>query len=279
MTIRKTLIFLLLGIVSPVAAQDIFSDSARIRYARHLESSGDYLSAAEEWKYVYYHHPVSGNFTSLLRIYRLAGLHDSIISLTSQWLESKNQTDTARNKINSEKIYALASSGRLSPVNISEMNVQDSTILLFCSEIIKGDFIAAKKMMGGRKKSLGDKVKQDETLNDLLHELKRHRKVPASVAIGSSAVVPGSGKLILGRTIDGLLSFSVTVTNGVLAYYTYDKLGSNSAWPWLYCGVFAGFYAANIYGTAKLSKTEILFKQNKLKSHAKNYLHHYLFNR
>lgn len=279
MIIRNFLISILAMVVIPIAAQDIFSDSARIKYAKHLEKSGDYKSAADEWKYIYYANPVTGNFNRLLRSYRLAGLHDSILSLSEIWFASNKGSDTASKLIKREKIYAMASLGKLAPADISGTTVQDSVILLFSSRIINGDFTTAKRMMTDKKKSLGRNINTDETLADLMMELKRLRNVPASVAIGSSALIPGSGKVILGRTIDGLLSFTVTITNAALAYYTYDKLGSNSAWPWLYSGVFAGFYTANIYGTAKLTKTELLFKQNKIKTNAKNYLHHYLYNR
>ncbi|WKK85708.2 hypothetical protein QYS48_00980 [Marivirga arenosa] len=66
-----------------------------------------------------------------------------------------------------------------------------------------------------------------------------------------SAVIPGSGKFYTGNWKDGAFSF---IAIGGLAFQSYrgfSKNGVSSASGWIFGAVATGFYAGNIYGSAK----------------------------
>ncbi len=62
-----------------------------------------------------------------------------------------------------------------------------------------------------------------------------------------SAVIPGSGKIYSGDVGNGLISFTVNVLLGYLAYTNFSHDHNIRAWIFSGLGVF--FYAGNIYGS------------------------------
>ena len=86
------------------------------------------------------------------------------------------------------------------------------------------------------------------------HELiHRHdllsRKSPL-LAGALSAVIPGLGRVYLGRWPDGLLSFLLVGTTGALAAQGFYQEGRGSVRGWILGGVAALLYAGDVYGSA-----------------------------
>jgi TM2 domain-containing membrane protein YozV len=83
--------------------------------------------------------------------------------------------------------------------------------------------------------------------------IRRHdalaRKSPL-LAGALSAVVPGLGRVYIGRWPDGLLSFLLVGTTGALAAQGFYDEGRGSVRGWILTGVAALLYAGNIYGSA-----------------------------
>ena len=65
-----------------------------------------------------------------------------------------------------------------------------------------------------------------------------------------SAVIPGLGRVYLGRWPDGLLSFLLVGTTGALAAQGFYQEGRGSVRGWILGGVAALLYAGNVYGSA-----------------------------
>jgi TM2 domain-containing membrane protein YozV len=70
------------------------------------------------------------------------------------------------------------------------------------------------------------------------------------VAAALSAVVPGLGRVYLGRWPDGLLSFLLVGTTSALAAQGFYEEGRGSVRGWILGGVAALLYAGNVYGSA-----------------------------
>jgi TM2 domain-containing membrane protein YozV len=86
------------------------------------------------------------------------------------------------------------------------------------------------------------------------HELvRRHdelgRKSPL-LAGALSALIPGLGRVYLGRWPDGLLSFLLVGTTGALAAQGFYQDGRDSVRGWILGSVAALLYAGNVYGSA-----------------------------
>ena len=78
-----------------------------------------------------------------------------------------------------------------------------------------------------------------------------------------SAIIPGSGKIYVGETGDGIVAF---ITTTVFAFIAYDnfKAGHTSR-AWIWTGVAALFYAGNVYGSvaaAQVHNAKITFEFN-----------------
>jgi putative component of membrane protein insertase Oxa1/YidC/SpoIIIJ protein YidD len=74
-------------------------------------------------------------------------------------------------------------------------------------------------------------------------------KSPTTAAL-MSAVIPGSGKVWLGRTWDGLFSCLSVALTAWVAVEGFQDGGGNSVQGWVFGFLTAGFYAGNIYGSA-----------------------------
>jgi hypothetical protein len=64
-----------------------------------------------------------------------------------------------------------------------------------------------------------------------------------------SALVPGLGKALSGNIQEGFGAFYNTVLTAYLAYYYFERYGSESKTAYLYSTLAASFYIGNIYGT------------------------------
>jgi TM2 domain-containing membrane protein YozV len=86
------------------------------------------------------------------------------------------------------------------------------------------------------------------------HELvHRHDELPRKsplLAAALSMVVPGLGRVYLGRWPDGLLSFLLVGTTAALAAQGFYQDGQGSVRGWILGGAAALLYAGNVYGSA-----------------------------
>lgn len=64
-----------------------------------------------------------------------------------------------------------------------------------------------------------------------------------------AAIVPGSGKLYLGRKTDALFSLVATGVMAWRSYAAFDEDGNDSTAGWVYGSLGAFFYGGNIYGS------------------------------
>ena len=65
-----------------------------------------------------------------------------------------------------------------------------------------------------------------------------------------SAVIPGSGRIWLGHTWDGLFSLLTVALTAWVAVEGFQEGGVNSAQGWIFGALTVGFYAGNVYGSA-----------------------------
>ncbi len=78
-----------------------------------------------------------------------------------------------------------------------------------------------------------------------------------------SAIIPGSGKIYVGETGDGIVAF---ITTTVFAFIAYDNFkAGHTTRAWIWTGVAALFYAGNVYGSvsaAQVHNAKITFEFN-----------------
>jgi len=78
-----------------------------------------------------------------------------------------------------------------------------------------------------------------------------------------SAIIPGSGKIYVGETGDGIVAF---ITTTVFAFIAYDNFkAGHTTRAWIWTGVAALFYGGNVYGSvaaAHVHNAKITFEFN-----------------
>lgn len=88
------------------------------------------------------------------------------------------------------------------------------------------------------------------TLQMHYNEFKAANRKNIWLAGALSAIVPGSGKLYIGRPHSFWGSFITNTLYGITAYESINKLGIKNGYSIFTTGVFGVFYLSNIFGTA-----------------------------
>jgi TM2 domain-containing membrane protein YozV len=122
--------------------------------------------------------------------------------------------------------------------------------VLGLSYLLTGDWDAAHQTLQAEPGQ--DSIHFGDHLSDLRRlaleavNLPRKSGVTAGVL---SALIPGSGKIYVGKVGDGLFSL-VTISFTVWqAIDGFDERGSRSTKGWIYGALSGGFYAGNVYGS------------------------------
>jgi TM2 domain-containing membrane protein YozV len=95
---------------------------------------------------------------------------------------------------------------------------------------------------------------QVKTLHRIALEGSQLSYKRAAVAGILSTLIPGSGKVYIGRKMDGLYAFLLISILGYQTYRTFETQGMQSVKGWLYGSVTAVLYAGNIYGSVVAAK-------------------------
>lgn len=96
-------------------------------------------------------------------------------------------------------------------------------------------------------------------LKNLSLQAKAFKPKKPWVAVMMSAILPGSGKFYTGNYKDGIFSFLVVGGTAFQAYRGFTNDGLSSTSGWIFTALSSGFYAGNIYGTAKSAQ---VYNQN-----------------
>ena len=116
---------------------------------------------------------------------------------------------------------------------------------------------ARRQMAAGALAPAASSMSSDPTVSAWQQQdrelLRRYDALPRKsplLAAALSMVVPGLGRVYLGRWPDGLLSFLLVGTTAALAAQGFYEDGQGSVRGWILGGVAALLYAGNVYGSA-----------------------------
>ncbi len=126
------------------------------------------------------------------------------------------------------------------------------SLLLFESggiEMLEGNWSEAKNQLSALNQNIALINQQIATLNKICDEQAKHRPKSPVLAGIMSGIVPGSGKIYVGKTGEGIASLITTVGFGLITWENYRKLGITDFKTIFFGGIFAANYISNIYGT------------------------------
>lgn len=79
-----------------------------------------------------------------------------------------------------------------------------------------------------------------------------------------SALLPGSGKVYVGRTKDGIISFLTISLFSLMSYNGFNDDGSDSVKGWVFGTLSVVFYAANVYGSVNAARIHNVLIEDQL---------------
>ncbi len=93
-----------------------------------------------------------------------------------------------------------------------------------------------------------------EFYSDILYRGLHQKHKSPILAMGMSAIVPGSGKVYAREWKDGIMSFIFVASMAWQSYRGFKRKGTKSVYGWVFGGLATGFYCGNIYGSHKAAR-------------------------
>ena len=247
------LVILLLTARLAGAQADYFAPEAVTAFAAHLFAQGDYLRAGYEYERYLLGPLLEGD--SLASARELAGRAFRCGGDFPRALEHfRRMRETAVDPAQRER--AAAEIGlchlRLGEAEASLREVRGETgweASASLRRIAAGDLILLGRWEEARQAASGPPNGTGELAALARRGEGLRRKSPA-LAVGLSALIPGSGKMYAGETGDGLQSLLLIGALAALAGTSFHADGVGSWRGWLYASFGGLMYAGNLYGSA-----------------------------
>lgn len=245
-----------LCILIPVSlrGQNIFDTSHSREFAQYLMQSNQYQLAASEWERVLFLNP--GDTLArlnLIKSFRFSEKPAEGWNKLNYWypgtplsrpfsLEAVQLTLMLGDYVSFGKV--LDRSAGLTPLERSDLKLG--------AWLMEGEWINQHKK---KRVPPFTVTTTNARLLDMYARAKNiHRKSPAT-SVALSAIVPGLGKIYSHDWKDGLISLLFVATNAYQSYRGFSKNGIGSVTGWVFGGLAAGFYTANLFGSWKSART------------------------
>ena len=246
---------ILLALFSTALGEKATRPKEQLKFAAFLNAMGEYERAASEYeKYLFFNNHESDSIRFLMGYnYLLAKCYEKsrrafqsimVMPKSTYCMEAKSYSAFIDFK---NQDYSRSISQLEARTSCASFEQDTKSRILHAA-----DFLLLKKF-DQAEAVIPHAVLSHETAsakNNILSLLKASRnfayKYPTKAAI-FSAVIPGSGKIYAGRSIDGLFSF---ILIGGTSYLAYDGFQNDrNVKAWLFTGITSIFYIGNIYGS------------------------------
>ena len=140
--------------------------------------------------------------------------------------------------------------------NLSLMNFELSGL-----EMLQGNWLEADERLKMVNKNIPSLNQQVLALEKISKGQENYRSKSPILAGIMSGIIPGSGKIYVGKTGAGIASFIGTVGFGLITWENYHKLGISNAKTIIFGSIFVVNYVSNIYGSVisvKVSENEYI---------------------
>ncbi len=128
--------------------------------------------------------------------------------------------------------------------NLSLVNFELSGI-----EMLQGNWTKAKEQLQQVSPTIATINQQVAELGQIMSKREIHRSKSPLLAGVMSGIIPGSGKIYVGKTGEGIASLIATTGFGLVTWENYRKHGIDHVKTIFFGGIFAASYVSNIYGS------------------------------
>lgn len=258
---KKILIFLLL--LSSSQSQilnDLHTPDNIRKFADYLFSEKDYLRSVSEYK------KLNGNDTIQFKIavaYQEMQLYET--ALYEFYNVKKKSVFFNESQLEYFKTLFLMEDYKNVQDILADKEGIDFQKLLYLSYLFTSDNLPAPNDFI----NVFPSSEKDNLLIFFNHKKEPPYKSPLISGL-MSAVIPGSGKIYLGKIGDGITAF---IASSLLAFLSYDNFSHNHDFRgWLFAGLGAFFYAGNVYGSVSAANIYNAKVDYEYKANLKEYL-------
>ena len=252
--LKRLVLFFCLIITVNGNAQDLYNLQNSILFAEHLFKTQQYDYAAKEYERILFLNPQSDTIKlNLIIAYRNTGNFSLAILRAEQLYPSASFYPRPFSLEYSKLLLADAAHDKLKLFLKSNAALaeQDKIQLELTSELFNHHWKSAK-MLQTKLDSLHF-VSNEDYKNIIEEGMNLKYKSPA-LALGLSAIIPGSGKFYTKDWKDGLISLIGVSASAFQSYRGFSKYGTSSGRGWIYGGLALGLYGGNLYGSHKAAK-------------------------
>jgi len=253
-----TLLFLLVVGLSQSHAQDIYTFNKSKEFASYLFMSGQYELSAVEYERLLF---VDKNNDSLKLALVNSYFKNDELAKAIKRTESLYSSIPDFSEPMSELYLQMLILGKY----FDKFDQNSEKIPL--NKEKRSIYQLHREVMAGNWENVSTKIPQVSItdhpsiagLKNLSIQAKAFKPKKPWLAVMMSAIVPGSGKFYTGNYKDGIFSLLVVGGSAFQAYRGFNKDGVSSTSGWIFAGLTAGFYAGNVYGSAKSAQ---VYNQN-----------------
>ncbi|WP_340153767.1 hypothetical protein [uncultured Marivirga sp.] len=256
----KFYIFLFLFVLSLnlSQAQDIYTFNKSKEFASYLFKSGQYeLSAVEYERLLFVDKNSDSLKIALVNSYYKNGEVDRAVRRTESLYPSLSDFTRTMSELYLQMLILGKQFEKFDQNAVRlPINEKNRTIYELHREVLAGNWESVEAKIPQISASDHPSI---TGLKNLSSQAKAFKPKKPWVAVMMSAVLPGSGKFYTGNYKDGIFSLFVVGGSAFQAYRGFNKEGISSTSGWIFGALSTGFYAGNIYGSAKSAQ---VYNQN-----------------
>jgi hypothetical protein len=223
----------------------LYTERSVLRFCQYLMANKEYKMASEEYKRLYF--LVPGNrsyFKSWIQAQRLAGDFEGLsksIDIDTE-LDSQLAMEYIMGAIRADKMLIAQTA-----LNQTKVSADPKTHDI-AMELQQGMSL----LMSRRPQHIILPI-ESRLISYKSDYTSLRRKNPFVAGLMSTAI-PSAGRMYAGDYKNGLISLLFVATMGYQSYRRFEDRGINSVGGWIYGGIAAGFYVANIYGSVRAAQ-------------------------
>lgn len=258
----KLILSLLLLNAFKLIGQDIFSEANTYKYAKNLLCNGYYEQAILALEpFAKKENPDTVSALYLHSLYQ-QGHKEKLFNKVTEILQKRKLDTAILNQIAS--ICLSEDSAHL--LRNHWQQLPDDLPIRYL--ILLGNTDSLSTYLGSNKPHI-DSVYYQEILQKLVRTQAPFQKKYLLAAI----LLPGSGKMLLGNTFEGLLNLFVISSHAYLSVYGFQKYGTSSLFGYTNLLMGMSFYGGNIWGTYKTAQRKKNFELQSIKNEIKKNLY------
>jgi hypothetical protein len=236
------------------SGQDLYDYQHSLIYGKFLMNTRQFNLATEEFERLLFMNPLDDTIKQhLVHAYLLGQQYQLVLRRTDSLFANPAQLpwpialDYSRAMVLNEAPFKVNDFLKQNP-NLSQ---DEKLYLKLNSQLLSYQWLEAEKTYNSM---ISGGYAAGPQYDVLFKEIHNAEYKKAGLALGMSAILPGSGKAYTGEWKDGLVSLLFVAGSAIQAYRGHQLYGKKSTFFIAYTSLAATFYLGNLYGSFKSAR-------------------------